>query len=112
VHYVGNMDGTVDRTLFDQIINGQLKWVHLDKQYNTVTIGSGSSRRDYPIMEGVREWRQALAEKFPSETKALDDFLKLVLSISGKFDLIIGGLKLLPLTMAGIICKLGTLPFL
>jgi len=58
-------------------------------------------------MEGRKEFFETLLEHFPNEEKALESFLELVTSVTSKFDMVIGGLKLLPLSVAWFICKSG-----
>ena len=80
IHYIGEMNctGTM-RLLSDQLTEGQLDWVPLEKQYDTVVIGNGDNARKYPICGGRQnEYRNALYESFPKERKAIDQYMKLL----------------------------------
>ena len=73
-----NCTGTM-RLLSDQLTEGQLDWVPLEKQYDTVVIGNGDNARKYPICGGRQnEYRNALYESFPKERKAIDQYMKLL----------------------------------
>ena len=64
VHYVGEMSpGTLPRTLFDQLTDGQLEWEKLDKEFDVVSIGSKDKIRSYPVTTGVGEWKRLLMKQ-------------------------------------------------
>lgn len=80
IHYIGEMDcnGSL-RLLSDQLTEGQLAWVPLEKQFDTVVIGDAENQRRYPICGGRQdEYRKALYESFPTEKEAIDKYMNLL----------------------------------
>lgn len=77
IHYIGEMDcdGSM-RLLSDQLTEGQLQWVPLEKEYDTVVIGDAENARRYPVCGGRQdEYKKALYKSFPKEKKAIDQYL-------------------------------------
>lgn len=64
--------------LIDQITNGQLVWVPLEKHYDTVLLGCPDNVRSFPIVAGKKEFRAALLDKFPEEAIAIDKYLSML----------------------------------
>ena len=86
IHYIGEMDcdGSM-RLLSDQLTEGQLQWVPLEKQYDTVVIGDAENARRYPVCGGRQdEYKKALYKSFPKEKKAIDQYMNM-LKVSRKF---------------------------
>ncbi|PFX24730.1 all-trans-retinol 13,14-reductase-like [Stylophora pistillata] len=80
IHYIGEMScqGTM-HLLSDQLTEGQLAWVPLEKQYDTVVIGNGENARKYPVCGGRQdEYCSALYKSFPKERKAIDQYMKML----------------------------------
>lgn len=71
--------------LLEQITEGQLQWVPLEKQYDTVVIGDAENARRYPVCGGRQDdYKKALYKSFPKEKKAIDrymDMLKVSLTL-------------------------------
>ena len=40
--------------------------------------GYGDERRTYPVCVGQEKWKNLLKERFPKETKAIDEFFNLM----------------------------------
>lgn len=78
IHYIGKMDRSINRTLFDQISDGQVEWAPLDPDYDVVSIGYGDDNRQYSVPTGQANWAAALKERFPGEEVAIDRFFELV----------------------------------
>jgi all-trans-retinol 13,14-reductase len=109
IHYIGEVGpGRLNKTLVDQITDGQVEWARLEHQHDIVTIGYGDKRKDYPIVSGKEEWRSLLLKQFPAEKDAIDTYLSMV-EHSKSFDVIHGAMKLIPLWLAWIVVKLGLL---
>ena len=91
IHYIGEMDcdGSM-RLLSDQLTEGQLQWVPLEKQYDTVVIGDAENARRYPDCGGRQDdYKKALYKSFPKEKKAIDQYMKM-LKVSRKFVIMQG----------------------
>ena len=85
IHYIGEMDcdGSM-RLLSDQLTEGQLQWVPLEKEYDTVVIGDAENARRYPVCGGRQdEYKKALYKSFPKEKKAIDHYMN-ILKVSRK----------------------------
>ncbi len=103
VHYVGEMSpGTIHRTLFDQITDGQLEWEQLDKEFDVVTIGRKDKIRKYPVTTGVEEWKKLLKKQFPNETVGIEAFFTNVETCRNGLK-VLGILKMLPLWIVGVL---------
>eukprot|EP00095_Tigriopus_kingsejongensis_P004126 snap_masked-scaffold122_size333723-processed-gene-2.17 protein:Tk04126 transcript:snap_masked-scaffold122_size333723-processed-gene-2.17-mRNA-1 annotation:"hypothetical protein BRAFLDRAFT_119025" len=97
IHYIGELgDGQLNRTLVDQLTEGQLDWIRLDPTHDIVSIGYNlADRVNYPVVSGPENWKNVLKERFPDETVAVDEFFRLLTQF-GHFDVVSGALKLLP----------------
>ena len=73
IHYIGEMGKqTLNKTLLDQICDGQIEWAPLDHEYDVVRIGYDKKTgydKAYPIVTGKDEWKNKLHEQFPDEKK-------------------------------------------
>ena len=80
IHYIGEMEcnGSM-RLLSDQLTEGQLQWVPLEIQYDTVVIGDAENARRYPVCGGRQDdYRKALYKSFPKEKKAIDKYMDIL----------------------------------
>ena len=72
-------ENTVTRFLIDQLTEGQLTWSSLDPQHDEVIIGTDpQNSKRYPIMSGLKMYRNALVDKFPEEKDAIDNFMTIL----------------------------------
>ena len=55
----------------------------------------------------IKAWAAYLKESFPKEHKAIDEYLQLVREYREGFDMAMGVLKLLPLSLANLVIKMG-----
>jgi len=112
IHYIGEMGKqTLNKTLLDQICDGQLEWAPLDHEYDVVRIGYDEKTgydKSYPIVTGKDEWKNKLHEQFPEEKKAIDEFFRL-LSITSKSSTVHGALKLAPMWLVRLALATGIL---
>ena len=70
IHYIGEMGTqTLNKTLLDQISNGQIEWAPLEQDYDIVQIGYDEDSRTYPVTTGMEPWRNMLKKQFPDEHK-------------------------------------------
>ena len=78
------------RLLSDQLTEGQLDWVPLEEQYDTVVIGDGDDVRKYPVCGGRQDvYWNALYKSFPKERKAIDQYMKMLkVGLFGKLSII------------------------
>ncbi|NXL72293.1 RETST reductase, partial [Leptocoma aspasia] len=97
IHYVGQMQqGSLMRFLLDQLTDGQLDWAPLPATYDVVILGDPQGGgKTFHIHSGKREYFQRLKEQFPGEEAAIDEFQRLVKSVS-RGIMLLGVLKLLP----------------
>ena len=114
IHYIGEMEkGELNRTLLEQITDGQLEWTKLMNPYDITTIGSGETYREYPIYCDSARFASELKKRFPGEEHgAIDQYVKLVEEHMKGYDDIVGALKLVPLPLAEFIIKTGVVKFL
>jgi len=111
IHYIGEMGSqTLNKTLLDQISEGQIEWAPLDKEYDVVEISymQEKERKSYPITHGFQEWKQLLKKQFPDEEAAIDKYFEHTMAPS-KSSMIYGMLKLLPLWLVNIVLSTGLL---
>lgn len=75
VHYVGSVgeQGTL-RPLFDRLTDGQLRWAPLPEAYDAIELGS----RRYELVAGSKNFIAKLAESFPEERAAIEEYVRLV----------------------------------
>lgn len=105
IHYIGKMGHpNLNKTLVDQVCEGQLEWAPLDDQYDVVSIGYGDDNKQYPVMAGVDAWQPMLEKQFPGEEAAIEKFFKLLDEYSGSTNTTVM-LKIVPLWLARIVAK-------
>ncbi|KAM9250308.1 all-trans-retinol 13,14-reductase [Cariama cristata] len=110
IHYVGQMqEGSVIRFMVDQLTEGQLEWARLPTVYDAVVLGEPGSGKTYRIYSGKEEYFQGLKEQFPGEAAAIDEFKRLVKSVS-RGAMLVGLLKMIPRALATLLCRSGLLP--
>lgn len=112
IHYIGEMaPGRLNRTLVDQVTDGQLEWAQLETEYDIVSIGYGDGQKKYPLVSDELKWKTLLKKQFPGEERAIDKYLEMVNECKD-FDQIQGLLKLLPLWLSWIVVKSGLIHFI
>ncbi|NXL53972.1 RETST reductase, partial [Podilymbus podiceps] len=110
IHYVGQMqEGSTIRFMVDQLTEGQLEWARLPADYDAVVLGEPGRGRTYRIHSGKEEYFQGLKEQFPGEEAAIDEFERLVKSVS-RGTVLLGVLKMIPRALATPLCRSGLLP--
>jgi all-trans-retinol 13,14-reductase len=75
VHYIGQV-GTPNsplRRLFDHVTDGELAWADLGDVYDVINIGADR----YDFVKGEQAFRAEMHAHFPTERKAVDDYLAL-----------------------------------
>ncbi|KAI4877125.1 hypothetical protein NFI96_026476 [Prochilodus magdalenae] len=106
-HYVGQVhENSLLKITFDQITDGQLCFAELDPHVDTVVIGTGKGRKQYTIYSGKRQMEAHLKKQFPNDTKAIEEFFKIMKTCSRKIHLLCD-LKLVPLWFARFILWSG-----
>ncbi|KAK6968364.1 all-trans-retinol 13 14-reductase isoform X4 [Biomphalaria glabrata] len=100
IHYVGKLqDGTVNRTLLDQLTCGQLRWAPLDDEFDHIALGDTAKARIYKMKSGDERYVQNLIDLFPEEKDAISKYMELVKDASASmFGLSL--LKILPCYIA------------
>lgn len=79
LHYIGQLhENGLFKIIMDQITEGQLQFVELDKHFDTLVIDSGEKSRKYTIHSGKTEMEEHLKEQFPDDTKAVEEFFKIM----------------------------------
>ncbi len=105
IHYIGKMrQGDLNKTLLDQICDGQIEWAAMEDEFDVVSIGYGQDNRKYPVPTGFENWKKLLKTQFPGEESAIDQFFQL-LHEYGKSAMNSVLLKMLPLWLSKLICK-------
>ncbi|XP_058263290.1 inactive all-trans-retinol 13,14-reductase-like isoform X1 [Hemibagrus wyckioides] len=107
LHYIGQLhENSLLKVIMDQITEGQLQFVKLDKHFDTLVIGSGEKIRKYTIYSGKTEMEEHLKAQFPDDTKAVEEFFK-IMKISARKTPFLAALKLIPQWMALFLLKSG-----
>ncbi|KAL7852672.1 hypothetical protein SRHO_G00184570 [Serrasalmus rhombeus] len=106
-HYIGQLhENSLLRIALDQITDGQLQIAELDPHMDTVVIGKGDGCREYTIYAGKRQMEAHLKKQFPNDTRAIEEFFKIMKICSRKIHLLCD-LKLVPLWFARFILWSG-----
>ena len=108
IHYIGEMGSqTLNKTLLDQVCEGQIEWAPLDDDYDVVHIGyDEETSRDYTILTPVDKWISQLKKQFPDEHEAIDKFFTMINNTS-KSSTIHGAMKLIPLWLVKLVLASG-----
>ena len=110
LHYVGFLsEGSLGKTLMDQITGGQVEWAPMEDVFDRCSIGFGEDIKFYDILKGGGdEWKNYLKDQFPDEHEAVDKYFE-VINGMGKLSQIIIYLvlKVLPLWASWILAKSG-----
>jgi all-trans-retinol 13,14-reductase len=97
IHYVGEMaEGTSTRVLVDQLTMGKLDWTKLEDTFDTVVLGSGDHKREFPVPSGKGAWEKSLCERFPGEEKGIGKYFELVREVAQSAGVLLGVMKLAP----------------
>eukprot|EP00088_Acartia_fossae_P016828 TRINITY_DN1947_c1_g1_i1.p1 TRINITY_DN1947_c1_g1~~TRINITY_DN1947_c1_g1_i1.p1 ORF type:complete len:627 (+),score=164.25 TRINITY_DN1947_c1_g1_i1:50-1930(+) len=112
IHYIGEMNTqSLNKTLSDQLTEGQLEWEPLDPDFDVISIGYGDDNRKYNVKTGFDKWANYLKERFdPSEHAAIDKYFELVGKCE-KNSQLHGAMKLLPHWLVKLAIKLGATRF-
>merc|ERR1719412_1666474 len=105
IHYIGKFGHhNINKTLMDQICEGQVEWNRLEDEFDIVSIGYEDKNRQYPVLTGYDNWKYQLKKEFPDDENAIDKYFELVEEYkqSSKAAAI---LKVLPLWLSKIICS-------
>lgn len=75
VHYIGEVGAkTRTRRMFDYLSDGELEWAPMDAEYDRFYVGD----KVFNAIAGKREFRENLVRQFPRETRAIDEYVKLL----------------------------------
>ena len=111
VHYVGEMGRqTLNKTLLDQICQGQVEWAAHEDAFDVIQLGYGSKARTYPVATGLQAWKDLLHKQFPRETKAITKYFEL-LEASTNTSIIHMALKIIPLWIVRSVIYTGILKY-
>ncbi|HVV83046.1 MAG TPA: NAD(P)/FAD-dependent oxidoreductase [Kofleriaceae bacterium] len=74
VHYVGDVHRprSLLRRVFDHLSDGELAWADLGDAYDTIILDGDR----FPLPRGRRAYRELLADRFPSQARAIDRYLE------------------------------------
>ncbi|XP_038635395.1 all-trans-retinol 13,14-reductase-like isoform X2 [Scyliorhinus canicula] len=107
IHYVGQMhECGLLRLIIDQITEGQLEWIPMDDQYDTIILGKNENCRKYELHRGKQEFVDALKRQFPQEERAIEKFMELVKRASKQVPLM-AVLKMVPFPFAKFLVSTG-----
>ncbi len=86
IHYIGDVQrpNSPIKRLFDYITNSNLKWADMGEVYDRIIIGD----KTYDLVKGVENFKNKLISYFPSEEKAIRQYVSLVFEANkamGKF---------------------------
>ena len=76
VHYIGDVHHPRSplRRLFDGLSGGAIEWAPMNDVYDRIIIGD----RSFELVAGQRQFRESLADQFPSRAEAIDRYLDLI----------------------------------
>jgi len=112
IHYIGNLhEGSDNKTLLDQLTEGQLRWSKMDDSFDTVVIGDPSNAKLVPMVSGKERYLQNLIDRYPSEEKGIRRYMELVKEANDSFFGIVL-LKVLPLTLVKFLVSTGLYRYL
>ncbi|KAG5263046.1 hypothetical protein AALO_G00281860 [Alosa alosa] len=81
LHYVGQLhENSLMRIAFDQITEGQLEFVTLPQHFDNIHIGQGEEHREYSFYTGKTEMEANMKKQFPDDTKAVEEFFRVMKS--------------------------------
>ncbi len=80
VHYVGRVNDprSPERAAFDHVTEGRLHWQSLPEVFDRAVIGE----RSFDFTAGTEHFRADLRHEFPTERKAIDDYLGAVHAVA------------------------------
>jgi all-trans-retinol 13,14-reductase len=109
LHYIGEVHDPASplRAVFDHLTSGRLEWSPLPEVYDRIRLGE----REYELVAGRERLRDRLKSYFPSETGAIDRYLRAVESCASKSSLYFAE-KALPRPLARVAGPLMRRPFL
>jgi all-trans-retinol 13,14-reductase len=109
VHYIGQVQDPASpvRATFDHLTGGRLKWNPMPEVFDRIRIGE----REYEFVAGLERFRERLKSYFPSETAAIDRYLRAVQSCAGGTSMYFAE-KALPRPIARLAGPLMRGPFL
>jgi all-trans-retinol 13,14-reductase len=109
VHYIGQVQDPASpmRAIFDHLTGGRLKWSALPEVYDRIRMGG----REYELVAGLERFRDRLKTYFPSETAAIDRYLRAVQSCARRTSMYFAE-KALPRPIARLAGPLMRGPFL
>uniref|UniRef100_A0A8C2TKA4 All-trans-retinol 13,14-reductase n=1 Tax=Coturnix japonica TaxID=93934 RepID=A0A8C2TKA4_COTJA len=112
IHYVGQLhDGSLWRFLVDQLTDGQLEWAPMPPTFDAVVLGEPGRDKAIQLCTGPRAYFDRLKEQFPGEEAAIDEFKRLVKSVTTGLW-VLGVLKMLPLPLVRLLSCSGLLSLL
>jgi all-trans-retinol 13,14-reductase len=100
VHYVGDLrKGSIIRRVFDFVSNRELRWRDMGAVYDQYRIG----KKTYDVFAGPTRFEQEFVKSFPSESEAIDRYLKKVKRVNRWTQSVFAFDKLLPHQMATLV---------
>jgi len=107
IHYVGNMhEGSDNKTLLDQLTDGQLRWTKMDDAFDTAAVGPPGKAKMYPMKSGKPRYTQNLIDFFPKEEAAVREYMRLIDDAASSFISIVI-IKVLPKMLVAFLVKTG-----
>ena len=79
IHYIGEVQrpNSAIRRIFDYITDGKLQWADMGRVYDRIIIGE----KEYELVKGIENFKEQLAQYFPEEEKAIDEYVDLVFAV-------------------------------
>nr|CAB3265527.1 all-trans-retinol 13,14-reductase [Phallusia mammillata] len=89
IHYIGNMEaGSINRCLLDLLTDGNLKWISLCDDFDSVVIDKeGKTPRKFTITKGRQEQKNLLIKQFPDEKTSIDKYFAILKDCSAAASL-------------------------
>lgn len=79
IHYIGEVQrpNSAIRRIFDYITDGKLQWADMGRVYDRIIIGE----KEYELVKGIENFKEQLAQYFPEEEKAIDEYVDLIFAV-------------------------------
>lgn len=106
-YYVGQLhENSFLKIALDLITDGQVHFAEQGSHVDTVVIGKGPQCKEYTIYNGKKQMETHLKKQFPNDSKAVEEFFKIMKICSKKIHLLCM-LKTFPLWFARFILRTG-----
>ncbi|KAL5017632.1 hypothetical protein ScPMuIL_007221 [Solemya velum] len=106
IHYLGDMENSMLRTLIDQLTDGQIVWEKMEEEFDVIAMAQNSKVRLFPRKNCKDKYQADLISKFPKEKEGIEMFFKKMSECRNGF-VGLTALKIMPKWLARILIGTG-----